>query len=919
MAEEKQKLTAHSAGLRISIRWKLLLPFIVIIAFVLVVMLPIANQTIGERLETEADQQLSRSAVSFAELLEQTESQAQLAASFVANLEAVEQINGDRQLASQVLPPRKEELALQELSYYAADYKAGGAALFYGGPLIARRNLISKSTLAIRDELIAQVMESKAPISGIAIAPQSSQIIGVAPIIRNGNMNGLIMAVFVIDDAYVEQIGGVLDIDGAIVKDNAVIATTISRSSGYELMLQAGFINNRELFTADTVKYDDGIDRRLLAHRLEIDGQQQGHVLVARPIDDLVEVQTQIQNVILSFIAAILIIMIIFAVGVIYNFVLPIRRLLGATDKVREGNFEERVHTGRVMFPDELSDLNINFNEMTARIQELYTGLENKVAERTEELSIALKELALRRDEALEASRTKSLFLANMSHELRTPLNAIIGYSEMLEEEADDYGYKDIVPDLQKIQKAGTHLLELINDVLDISKIEAGKIDIYLEDFELETLIDEIMVTIQPVIDTKKNKLVLDTEKPIGIIHSDVTKMRQIIFNLLSNAAKFTEEGTITIILESETVAKKQWLEISVSDTGIGMTPEQASRVFDQFTQADSSTTRKYGGTGLGLPISRHFAQMMGGDISITSEAGKGSTFTVRLPAYVEPAQTDEDENNDMIAMPEAKDLRRTTDIHPVIGAATVLIIDDDTSVHELLHRLLTREGFNVLTAKSGDEGLRIAREFRPNLITLDVMMPTMDGWAVLSRLKEDPDLSAIPVIMLSMVENQSLGFALGAADYLIKPIERERLVSILRRSYSKSNSQQPQNLLIVEDDPNTQELFQRTAEKEGWKVETADNGLIGLNRLAQKTPDLIILDLMMPEMDGLQFVTQIRRNDAWAGIPIIVVTAKTLTDEDRKQLKGHVERVLQKADFTPNQLVKEMKQILATQQKPQP
>lgn len=923
MAENTKAPTTSKGrgGLRLSIGWKLILPFAFVIGFVLAEMLPRANATIAQRLEDEADQRLTRTADSFARLLEQTESQAQLAASFVANLGEVEEIGGDRILAATVLPPRKEELELQELSYYAADYEAGGAALFYGGPIIARRNQISQSTLTIRDGLIAQVMESREPASGIAIAPQSSQIIGVAPIIGNDEINGVIMAVFVIDEAYVQQIGAVLNVDAAIVKDNAVIASTIDRSSNFEIMLQEGFIDASRPYTAETIQYEDGVDRRLLSYPLELDGQNQGYVLVAHTIQDLVAVQNQIQSVMLNFVVALLALMIVYAIAVVINFVRPLRGLVTATEKVRSGDFDERVRVGRTVFPDEVSDLSFNFNAMTTRLQDLYTGLEQKVAERTEELSEALKELAFRRDEALEASKTKSLFLANMSHELRTPLNAIIGYSEMLEEEAEDFGYEDIVPDLQKIQKAGTHLLALINDILDISKIEAGKVDIYTEDFPLEVLMDEITTTIQPLINEKGNELLLDSPETIGTIHSDMTKMRQVIFNLLSNAAKFTENGTITIKVEKEKVANKDWLNISVIDTGIGMSQEQVDRVFDEFTQADSSTTRKYGGTGLGLPISRHFCHMMGGDIDVSSTQGVGSTFTVRLPAIVEPivAETEEPLATDTVPVVEIRDRRRTTDIVPVVGAVTVLVVDDDPTVHEVLERMLSREGFNVISALSGDDGIELAREHKPNIITLDVMMPKVDGWAVLSRLKEDDELSHIPVVMLSMIDNDSLGFALGATDYLMKPVERDRLVSVLRRYYHKSETDRPGNLLIVEDDPDTRDLFQRTGEKEGWVVDTAENGLIGLNRLAQKRPDLIVLDLMMPEMDGLQFVSEMRRNEAWQDIPIIVVTAKTLTDADRRLLKGHVERIVQKAQYTPKQLVSEMRQILAIQHKPQP
>lgn len=917
MADKNTQPTGDSghSGLRLGMSWKMIIPFVLVILVVLGIILPIANQTIVQILEDEADRRLIQAAQSFSELLEQSEFQAQLVANFVANLDDVQAIGGDRAAAATILAPLKDEVGVQELSYYAGDYAPGGFALYYGGPVFARRNASLTRLTEIKDALIVEAIETKAPTSGIAIVPNSSQIVGVAPVLVDESVEGIIVSAFVINQAYVQEIGETLNIDAAIVIDNAPIASTIDEASDYELLLQEDFINPREEFTVTTVQYGDGTDYRLLSYELTLDDRQQGHVLVTRSIDNLTALQSQIQNLLLGIVAVLGVTMLGFSLAVIYNFAIPLGRLVRATEKVRAGDFSERVNIGRVFFRDEVDDLNRNFNAMTENLQDLYTGLEQKVSERTEELSEALKELAVRRDEALEASKTKSLFLANMSHELRTPLNAIIGYSEMLEEEAEDFGYGDIVPDLKKIQKAGTHLLSLINDILDLSKIEAGKVDIYTEDFNFEMLLDEMTTTIHPLIQEKDNELVVQSDEPVGIIHSDMTKMRQIVFNLLSNAAKFTENGTITIHVATEHIGEKDWIEVAVSDTGIGMTPEQVASVFDEFTQADSSTTRKYGGTGLGLPISRHFAQMMGGDISVSSEPGQGSTFKVRLPSRVIPPEQDEDETSqDVIMAMKQADLRRTTDTLQIVNGATVLVIDDDHTVHDLLTRILAREGFNVISAYSGQEGLEKARELQPSIITLDIMMPRLDGWAVLSKLKEDEEVGHIPVVMLSMIDNQSLGFALGATDYLTKPVERDKFVSVLRQYYLRNGENGQNNLLIVEDDKNTRELFERTAEKEGWHVDTAENGLIGLNRLAQQKPDLILLDLMMPEMDGFQFVTQMRQNEAWQDIPIVVVTAKPLENEDIQKLRGQVERILQKAEFTPQQLVTEIRNILVTQ-----
>ena len=496
------------------------------------------------------------------------------------------------------------------------------------------------------------------------------------------------------------------------------------------------------------------------------------------------------------------------------------------------------------------------------------------------------------------ANRYKSEFLANMSHELRTPLNAIIGYSEMLEEEAADLDQKTFIPDLQKINGAGKHLMSLISNILDLSKIEAGKMDLYLENFEIIPMIKEVIATVKPLIEKNANTLQLHCADGLGQMRSDVTKLRQMLFNLLSNASKFTERGTITLRVDRESANGSGWVSFSVSDTGIGMTPEQTSKLFQAFTQADTSTTRKYGGTGLGLAISQKFCHLMGGEITIESVVGQGSTFKVRLPAIVADSKAG--------FLPAEETALTTAQVSE--GAPTVLVIDDDPTVHDLVQRFFNKEGLNMKAARSGEEGIRLAKELHPAVITLDVLMPGMDGWAVLTELKSDPALSEIPVIMLTIMDEKQMGYALGAADYLTKPIDWDRLAAILRRY---DCARPPCPLLVVEDDPVMRDMLRRRLEKEDWTIIEAENGRVALERMTERQPELILLDLMMPEMDGFQFLDEIRQRKDWHAIPVIVITAKELSAEDRQRLNGSVEKILQKGAYSREELIREVRDLV--------
>ncbi|MCT7972403.1 response regulator [Laspinema olomoucense] len=541
-----------------------------------------------------------------------------------------------------------------------------------------------------------------------------------------------------------------------------------------------------------------------------------------------------------------------------------------------------------------------------------------------------------KKDAAIAANRAKSQFLANMSHELRTPLNAILGYSEMLQEDAEDMGQQDLSLDLQKIHGAGKHLLGIINDILDLSKIEAGRMELYLEPFDIEPTLEEVVSTIEPLIEKNGNAIAVRFAPELGSMWADLTKVRQNLFNLLSNAAKFTENGTISLEVtripnpqpqdSADAVlcavlaqppdtgyltpgvphSESDWICFKIKDTGIGMTPEQINRLFEAFTQADASTTRKYGGTGLGLAIAKRFCEMMGGDITVTSREGEGSTFTMLLPAQVKTLpnlEQDCSSTADLDALPET--------------AKMVLVIDDDPTVHELMQRFLRKEGWGVAVASTGDRGLELAKELHPDAITLDVMMPHQDGWSVLCALKADPELADIPTIVLTMMDNKPMGMALGASDYMTKPIDRHRLIALLHKYQQRQEESSPEtgpveSILIVEDDPATRELLKRVLENHGWKTLVAENGRRGLEAIAAHPPDLILLDLMMPEMDGFEFLNALKQYPLWRSIPVVVMTAKDITPQEYLQLKGSVQTILQKQGLSFDRLCTEIRTMIA-------
>ena len=502
------------------------------------------------------------------------------------------------------------------------------------------------------------------------------------------------------------------------------------------------------------------------------------------------------------------------------------------------------------------------------------------------------------KDLAESANRAKSQFIANMSHELRTPLSAVIGYSEMLAEEIEDVGQTQLLGDVVKIETSARHLLGLINDVLDLSKIEAGRMTVDSVSFDIAAMVDEVVGATGSLVSKKDNRLALDFGEGLGRMQSDELKIRQCLMNLIGNAAKFTEGGTIT--LRVRRIAADRVL-FDVADTGIGMTAEQLGRLFQRFSQADESTTRQFGGTGLGLAITRAFAKRLGGDVTVDSEPGRGSTFHLELAAEI---RSDDGGTVAPIAIqPDPEATHGAEDPKP----NRILVVDDDPSARDLLARFLKREGFSVTGAADGQAGLTLARALRPQAILLDVEMPKMDGWSVLHALRQDPLLVDTPIVMVSVKNEQSLAYALGANDYLLKPVDWERLKRVLDRL----QPQREGTILVIDDDDSARERLRFTLSRDGWTVVEAGNGQQALERLDGVTPSLILLDLLMPVMDGFDFLERLRQRPDGGVVPVVVLTAKDVTPEERACLDRQAERIITKGSLSLPDLAQELRDLM--------
>ncbi len=565
----------------------------------------------------------------------------------------------------------------------------------------------------------------------------------------------------------------------------------------------------------------------------------------------------------------------------------PVGELNRAAARIAQGDFVTPVRVREGFAARELLALAQTFNQMAHQMSGAYQTLEEKVSQRTQELQNANQELA-------RANKLKSEFLANVSHELRTPLSAIIGFSQILLDQIDGPLNEEQHQDIQQVNRSGQSLLNLINQILDLSKIEAGKMELSAERLELAGLVNSVLDSIRPLAEQKG--LRIETRFPLSLpaVEADPVRLKQILINLLSNAVKFTDRGHIEVFAQPS----GRMVRIAVKDTGIGISGDSQKVIFEEFVQGDGSSTRRHGGTGLGLSIVRKLVEMHGGAITVVSEPGQGSTFMFTLPAWA---------SGTVAALPPARPRRAHRPSQGLPGNV-ILVVDDDASVRQLIARHLEQEGWKTVQASNAADAVQLAHECRPVLMTLDVMMPDASGWWVLEKLREDPETAGLPVLVVTIIEDQRLMLALGASDYLAKPYDRAALVEKVHHLLPQLNGKR---VLVVDDDPEARILLAKILGEEGARVELASDGNQAMLSVTQTPPDLVLLDLMMPGMSGFEIVARMRALPVTAQVPVIIVSAKELSAEDILTLDGHIQRFIAKGTIDPEGLTAAVRQVL--------
>ncbi|UCE79949.1 MAG: diguanylate cyclase [Nitrospiraceae bacterium] len=549
-------------------------------------------------------------------------------------------------------------------------------------------------------------------------------------------------------------------------------------------------------------------------------------------------------------------------------------------------------------------DLKSALDTKTRELEELNRNLEKKVMERTEELERTNRELE-------RMNELKGRFIANTSHELRTPLNSILGFSDVLKEKTFGPLTDDQERYVKNIHSAGKHLLELINNVLDIAKIEAGKYEMMYETFLVTDLTEDVLNIMMPVGQNKSIEITVQLDEKVDSITADRVKIKQVLYNLLSNAIKFTPEGgQVGIQISHETMTDRgniwiddasEYIKFSVWDEGVGISPDDKNRIFDEFEQVDTTLSRESGGAGLGLALCKKLVELHGGSITVDSTLGKGSTFSFTIPVSspVEPAQAEEPQAI-RLNFPWMKE-----------EAPLILVVEDDPATSELLTLHLSQNGYKVAHAFDGEEAIEKARDLKPFAITLDVMLPKKDGWEVLQALKSDPNTADVPAIIHSVVDNKDLAFALGATDYLLKPLDKHALLSKLEEiNITKGKLTLPISILVIESEESVTNYFKEIFEPQGFLIYTAPEGKRGVDLAIALRPSLILMDFSLPDMLGFDIIKELKENHSTKDIPIFILTERDISVEDRLSLVGKIERIVRKHAFDTKELIGHIKEL---------
>lgn len=628
---------------RLSIGWKLILPFVLITLLMLFVLLPAITNLISARIEAEADRQLTAVADAVGALITDSEKQVSLSATLITRLPILQTENSAN--LKTALLDSKNELGIHEISFYSADFQPGDPAAVYGGPPIIRRLQASEQTIAIRDALIQQALQTSQPSRAVAIAPQSSQIIGVAPVFTNGQLHGAILSAIYMDDAYINNVSHILAADIGIVRDNAVIISSIDANSDYKSLIAQGFISPNGT-AAQTIFYGDGTPYRLLAQPLLVDAQPQGTVLVAQPLSELYQLQNDIQRLLLMFALAAALISILWLIVMMTAFAWPMQQLSLAAKALSAGNLKQRVNIPVPFMRDELSDLGDSFNEMSEELQALYAGLEYRVEKRTNELeeernklNHALQELAVARDQAVAANQAKSEFVSLVSHELKVPMTSIRGYNQLLSKEMVGPLTEQQKDFVRRIENNVDRMAMLVSDLTDVSRLETGHLKLTPTAVALHQIVDDVLHATQTHIQHKNQQLTVDISPDLPAVWADRSRLAQILTNLISNANKYTPEaGQILIsaqLMSAQTSSgalAKDYLLVTVKDSGIGIHKDDLPQIFQKFFRSEDDKARQATGTGLGLNITKSLVELQGGSIWFESEFRVGTTFYFTLP-----------------------------------------------------------------------------------------------------------------------------------------------------------------------------------------------------------------------------------------------------------------------------------------------